>query len=181
MTESCIKFQDYKINFKWRSRRSFTLLFLFPGGFLIYEVKHTGKPIRTGAEQTEKYFSALRGKSVAVVANQTSQIAGIPLVDLCCILKSVSSKYSDPNMDSGGMRVTGALVADSLDSQTGIPGHFAVRKKSMPSREDLRMWILSCLIYRTWVPGFLLISSHCSVSCNLVQIFINHYVLDRPF
>jgi uncharacterized protein YbbC (DUF1343 family) len=117
-------------------KKSF-LLFLFVGGLLSAMSQHAGKPIRTGAEQTEKYFSVLRGKRVAVIANPTSQINGIPLVD--SLLHSGISvvKVFGPEHGFRGNASNGAFVADSRDSLTGIPVISLYGKKSMPSMQDL--------------------------------------------
>jgi len=93
--------------------------------------------IRTGAEQTEKYFPLLNSKRIAVVANPTSQIAGIPLVDSLVHAGIHVVKVFGPEHGFRGNASNGALVADSVDPLTGIPVISLYGKKSMPSREDL--------------------------------------------
>jgi uncharacterized protein YbbC (DUF1343 family) len=94
--------------------------------------------VRTGAEQTEKYFSQLRGKRVALVANPTSQIAGIPLADSLLHAGIRVVKVFGPEHGFRGNASNGATVADSHDPVTGIPIVSLYGKKSRPSREDLQ-------------------------------------------
>ena len=94
--------------------------------------------IRTGAEQTQKYFPLLLAKRVAVVANPTSQIAGTPLVDSLLNAGIRVVKVFGPEHGFRGNASNGALVSDSFDPLTGIPIVSLYGKKSMPSREDLQ-------------------------------------------
>jgi uncharacterized protein YbbC (DUF1343 family) len=111
----------------------FCYLLLINTGFA-----QSGKPlIRTGAEQTEKYFPFLRGKRIAVVANPTSQIAGIPLVDSLIHAGIHVVKVFGPEHGFRGNASNGALVSDSVDPVTGIPVISLYGKKSLPSRDDL--------------------------------------------
>jgi uncharacterized protein YbbC (DUF1343 family) len=99
----------------------------------------TGKTsIRTGAEQTEKYLSILLGKRVAVLANPTSQIDGVPLVDSLLHRGVRIVKVFGPEHGFRGNASNGATVADSYDPLTGIPVVSLYGKKSMPSGEDLK-------------------------------------------
>jgi uncharacterized protein YbbC (DUF1343 family) len=95
-------------------------------------------PLRTGADQTDKYFSILRGKRIAVVANPTSRIAGTPLVDSLLHSGIRVVKVFGPEHGFRGNASNGATVDDSLDPETGIPIVSLYGKKSMPSREDLQ-------------------------------------------
>jgi uncharacterized protein YbbC (DUF1343 family) len=93
--------------------------------------------IRTGADQTERYFPILRGKRVALVANPTSIIAGIPLVDTLLHSGIRVVKVFGPEHGFRGNASAGVTVGDSHDPLTGIPVVSLYGKKSMPSREDL--------------------------------------------
>ena len=94
--------------------------------------------ILTGADQTERYFSILRGKRVAIVANPTSQIAGVPLVDSLLHSGIRVVKVFGPEHGFRGNASAGVTVGDSHDPLTGIPIVSLYGKKSMPSREDLQ-------------------------------------------
>jgi len=94
--------------------------------------------IRTGADQTAKYFSLLRGKRVAVVANQTSQIAGTLLVDSLLHSGIQVVKAFGPEHGFRGTASNGASISDSHDPISGIPVVSLYGKKSTPTREDLK-------------------------------------------
>lgn len=112
---------------------AFALIFAF--AFLVPSANATS--IKTGAEQTGKYLPLLKGKRVAIVANQTSVIGKVSLVDS---LKSSGVnivKIFGPEHGFRGTASAGAVVADSIDAKTGIPEISLYGKKSKPSKEDL--------------------------------------------
>jgi uncharacterized protein YbbC (DUF1343 family) len=93
--------------------------------------------IKTGAEQTEKYLPLLKGKRVAIVANQTSVIGKTSVVDSLLSLGVKVVKIFGPEHGFRGTASAGAVVADSIDAKTGIPEISLYGKKSKPSNEDL--------------------------------------------
>jgi uncharacterized protein YbbC (DUF1343 family) len=94
--------------------------------------------IHTGADQTEKYFPLLQSKRVGLVANQTSQIAGIPLVDSLLHSGIRVVKVFGPEHGFRGNASAGLAIGDSHDPLTGIPIVSLYGKKSIPSKEDLQ-------------------------------------------
>jgi uncharacterized protein YbbC (DUF1343 family) len=99
--------------------------------------KTTSGAIKTGAEQTEKYLPLLKGKRVAIVANQTSVIGKNLVVDSLKSLGVNLVKIFGPEHGFRGTASAGAVVADSIDAKTGIPEISLYGKKSKPSKEDL--------------------------------------------
>jgi uncharacterized protein YbbC (DUF1343 family) len=93
--------------------------------------------IKTGAEQTEKYLTLLKGKRIAFVANQTSVIGKTSLIDSLMSLGIKIVKIFGPEHGFRGTASAGAVVADSIDAKTGIPEISLYGKKSKPSKEDL--------------------------------------------
>ena len=93
--------------------------------------------IKTGAEQTEKYLPMLKGKRVAIVANQTSVIGRTLLVDSLKTLNINVVKIFGPEHGFRGTASAGAAVADSIDAKTGIREISLYGKKSKPSKADL--------------------------------------------
>ena len=114
------------------------LLFFFTTICIASKAQQIDSQIRTGAEQTKKYFPILFDKRVAVVANQTSQIAGIPLVDSLLHSGIRVVKVFGPEHGFRGNASNGTTVSDSFDPLTGLPIVSLYGKKSMPSREDLQ-------------------------------------------
>jgi len=93
--------------------------------------------IRTGAEQTEKYLFLLKGKRIALVANQTSMIRKTSLVDSLKSLGMNIVKIFGPEHGFRGTASAGAIVADSIDAKTGIKEISLYGKKDKPSKADL--------------------------------------------
>jgi uncharacterized protein YbbC (DUF1343 family) len=93
--------------------------------------------IKTGAEQTDKYLPMLKGKRVAVVANQTSVIGKTSLIDSLKSLKINVVKIFGPEHGFRGTASAGAAVADSIDAKTGIREISLYGKKNKPSKADL--------------------------------------------
>jgi len=114
------------------------LLFIFVL-FLLHGAGQIDKSrILTGADQTDRYFPILRGKRIAIVANPTSQIAGVPLVDSLLHSGIRIVKVFGPEHGFRGNASAGVTVGDSRDPMTGIPIVSLYGKKSIPSREDLQ-------------------------------------------
>lgn len=97
----------------------------------------TEKEIKTGAEQTEQYLSLLKGKRIGIVANQTSVIGKISIVDSLKSLEVNVVKIFGPEHGFRGTASAGAVVSDSIDSKSGIPEISLYGKKSKPSKADL--------------------------------------------
>lgn len=93
--------------------------------------------IRTGAEQTEKYIPLLKGKRIAIVANQTSIIGKTALVDSLKTLGVNIVKIFGPEHGFRGTASAGAVVGDSVDAKTGIREISLYGKKNKPTKQDL--------------------------------------------
>lgn len=93
--------------------------------------------IKTGAEQTEKYLSYLKGKRVAILANQTSVIGNTHLVD--SLQKSGVNivKVFGPEHGFRGRASAGDIVNDETDAATGIPIISLYGAKNKPTKDDL--------------------------------------------
>ena len=94
--------------------------------------------ITTGANQTEKYLPLLKGKKIAVVANQTSTIGTVHLVDSLLKLGITIEKVFAPEHGFRGTADAGEKVADGKDKKTGISIlSLYGRKNRKPSPEKL--------------------------------------------
>jgi uncharacterized protein YbbC (DUF1343 family) len=96
-----------------------------------------GSGIRTGAEQTEKYLSYIKGKRIAIMANQTSIIGKTHLVDSLQKLGVNIVKVFGPEHGFRGNASAGDHVSDETDKKTGIPIISLYGKKNKPTKEDL--------------------------------------------
>ena len=102
--------------------------------------KHSTKnqsAIKTGADQTELYLPYLKGKRVAILANQTTIIGKKHLVDSLQIHGINIVKVFGPEHGFRGNASAGADVKDEIDKQTGIPIISLYGPKNKPSKEDL--------------------------------------------
>ena len=77
--------------------------------------------IKTGAEQTKKYFSHLKNKNIAVVVNQTSTINKTHLVDTLLASHISINKVFAPEHGFRGTADAGEHLKNHIDKKTGIP------------------------------------------------------------
>lgn len=105
------------------------------------------KEILTGAERTELYIPALKGKNIAVVANQTSVIKKksksgkneyIHVVDSLLSLQLKITKVFAPEHGFRGKADAGELVRDGIDTKTRLPIISLYGKNKKPSAEQLQ-------------------------------------------
>jgi len=94
-------------------------------------------PILTGADQTELYLPYLKGKRVAILANQTSIIGQTHLVDSLLKRGVQIVKVFGPEHGFRGNASAGVKVQDEIDAATGIPVISLYGPKRKPSKEDL--------------------------------------------
>lgn len=95
------------------------------------------EPIRTGAEQTEKYLPLLKGKRIAIMANPTTIIGNAHLVDSLKSLGINIVKVFGPEHGFRGNASAGEEVGDEVDKKTGIPIISLYGRKNKPSKEDM--------------------------------------------
>ncbi len=97
----------------------------------------TNTGIKTGAEQTEKYLKYIKGKRVAILANQTSIIGNTHLVDSLQKLGINIVKVFGPEHGFRGKASAGDNVSDEIDKATGIPIISLYGAKNKPTKADL--------------------------------------------
>lgn len=100
------------------------------------------EPVQTGAEQIQTYLPLLNGKTVAVIANQTSVIcnekAGFThLVDSLLKLDVNIKSVFAPEHGFRGKADAGEKIDDSIDAKTGLPIISLYGKHKKPTPEDL--------------------------------------------
>lgn len=94
--------------------------------------------ILTGADQTKKYLSILKGKKVGLVINQTAEINGVPLVDTLKSLGINIKAVFGPEHGFRGNADAGEKVGNYVDKKTGFLVISLYGAKSAPSKEDLK-------------------------------------------
>lgn len=98
---------------------------------------NNSKNVRTGADQTEKYLPLLKGKRIAVLANQTTIIGKTHLVDSLQKLGINIVKAFGPEHGFRGNASAGVTVSDEVDAVSGIPIISLYGNKRKPSADDL--------------------------------------------
>ncbi|MDR0790331.1 MAG: DUF1343 domain-containing protein [Bacteroidales bacterium] len=91
-----------------------------------------------GAERTEVYLPFIEGKRIAVVANQTSVIGNVHLVDSLLRLGVDVKKIFAPEHGFRGNVEAGGKVNSNKDDATGLNVVSLYGKKIKPSEEDLQ-------------------------------------------
>lgn len=94
------------------------------------------KTIRTGAEQIGKIMTAIHGRKVSLVVNQTSMVGTTHLVDtLLASGVHIASIYA-PEHGFRGQADAGATINSSVDPATGIPilSLYGASKKPTPDQ-----------------------------------------------
>ncbi len=98
-------------------------------------LKETG--FQTGAENMKQYLHLLKGKGVAVFANQTSVVGNTHLVDTLRKLGINIKVIFAPEHGFRGTADAGEKIGNYTDQKTGIPVVSLYGTKRKPSKEDL--------------------------------------------
>jgi uncharacterized protein YbbC (DUF1343 family) len=94
-------------------------------------------PVQCGADQTELYLPVLKGKRVAVMANQTSRIGSRHLVDTLLGLDVDIKKIFSAEHGFRGIEADGTLIGDGNDELTGLPIISLYGKNRKPTPDQL--------------------------------------------
>ncbi len=122
----------------------------------IKKVEKTDLKVKTGADRTDLYLSKLKGKNIAIVANQTSvlnvlqraevspnvmgsKLMNHHLVDYLHNYNGINvKKVFAPEHGFRGKEDAGAHVNDGVDTKTGLPILSLHGKSKKPSAEQLK-------------------------------------------
>lgn len=96
------------------------LILFFMHSFYACSQSPAGKII-VGAERTGEYFPMIKGKNVAIVANHTSLINGVHLVDSLLSAGFKVVKVFSPEHGFRGNADAGQEINDKIDLVTGLP------------------------------------------------------------
>ncbi|MEP7109511.1 MAG: DUF1343 domain-containing protein [Ferruginibacter sp.] len=138
-------------------------------------------PVIPGAERMGTYLPLLKGKSVAVFANQTSMVKYSHLVDTLvkCGIKIV--KIFGPEHGFRGDADAGEHVVDAKDKKTGIPVVSLYGNHQKPTAEDLAD--VDVLVFDIQDIGVRFYTYISSLEYYLEAALENHkplLILDRP-
>lgn len=142
----------------------------------------TAAPIRTGAEQPEKYLPLLRNKRVAVLANHTSIVGKEHLVDMLCREKVNLVGILSPEHGFRGNADAGQHVGDSVDEATGVAiWSLYDGKRLRPSDERMKSFDVLVIdlqdvglrFYTYYISMLRMMEACAEFGCEVV-------ILDRP-
>lgn len=102
--------------------------------------QHTdnGQRIIPGAERIEVYLPLIKGKRVAIFANQTSMVGNTNLIDTLSKLGINIKMVFGPEHGFRGTADAGEKVGNFIDVKTGIPVLSLYGSKRRPSADDLK-------------------------------------------
>ncbi len=196
----------FKFNF---TKSTYLLLFLFLNLQLIscaqqvkstiQKVEEIPEPLKTGADRISLYLSKLKGKSIAIVANQTSVLSVLQrvevapnvmgskkvthhLVDYLHNYSGISvKKVFAPEHGFRGKADAGEAVADGLDKKTNIPIVSLYGKNKKPSAKQLEgIDVVIFDIQDVGVRFYTYISSLHYIMEACAEAKIPLIILDRP-
>jgi uncharacterized protein YbbC (DUF1343 family) len=166
------------------SALGFVGMFILLTCSLLYDVP-TRTPtygnVITGAERLDQYLPGLRGKRVGIVANHTSIIGEVHLVDSLLSLGADIRKIFTPEHGFRGTADAGERIGTSVDQRTGLPLISLYGNNLKPSNEDLKD--LDIVIYDIQDVGarfYTYISTMHYVMEACAENGIPFMVLDRP-
>ncbi len=171
---------DYRIFFPLLLCVSFTLkaqvLRPFPGQDYL-----TDKEVTVGAARFDQYLPLLKGKRVGLIANHTSLVGGVHLVDTLLALGVQVVKVFGPEHGFRGNAPAGKHVAGEKDPKTGIPviSLYGANKKPTPEQ----MTGLDILVFDIQDVGTRFYTYISTMSYGMeasAEAGIPFLVLDRP-
>ena len=130
-----MKYDQLKYRFKNTIAIRFCLIsfFIFIGG--IFPLSATVIP---GAARFAEYVPALKGKHVALVANHTSIIENVHLLDTLLSQGLNIKKIFAPEHGFRGNAANGEYVRDDIDPKSGLPIVSLYGKKKKPNSKELK-------------------------------------------
>lgn len=163
----------------------YSLIALFVFCF-VASAQTTNKPvdqltITPGAERVDVYLPYLKGKAVAVFANQTSMVKNTHLVDTLLKRGVNIVKIFGPEHGFRGTADAGEHVTDVKDKATGIPVISLYGDHKKPTPEDLKG--VDILIFDIQDVGVRFYTYISSLQYYLEAALENHkplLILDRP-
>jgi uncharacterized protein YbbC (DUF1343 family) len=96
-----------------------------------------GHLMKPAAERTRQYFNKIEGKRIGIVANQTSLIGKVHLVDSLLSAGMQVVKVFSPEHGFRGQAEAGETVGNNTDAKTGLPLISLYGDHRKPTPEDL--------------------------------------------
>jgi uncharacterized protein YbbC (DUF1343 family) len=144
-------------------------------------IEVVAESLRLGAERTQEYLPLLKGKTVGIIANQTSTIGRTHLVDSLVELGIKIQSVFAPEHGFRGNASAGEKIKDGVDEKTGLPILSLYGSNYKPSADKLKG--LDIVIFDIQDVGarfytYISTMSHMMEAC--AENGISMIVLDRP-
>jgi len=149
--------------------------------FFIHYFDANSQNLRLGAEEMNKYLHLIQGKNIGIVANQTSMIGNIHLVDTLIKLNVNIKSIFTPEHGFRGKADAGEYVENQIDKETGIPIISLYGKNKKPEYKNIKK--LDIVIFDIQDVGarfYTYISTLHYVMEALAENNITLILLDRP-
>lgn len=153
-----------------------------PMGQIEPVISENSAKLKTGAERTENYFQRLlKSKAIAVVANQTSMVGQVHLVDTLVNTGVNVVRVFAPEHGFRGEAEAGAHISSTIDSKTGLPIVSLYGKKKKPDEADLQgIDVVVFDIQDVGARFYTYISSLAYIMEACAEQQVTLLVLDRP-
>ena len=144
-------------------------------------VPRANDSVITGADRMPVYLPLLKGRTVAVFANQTSMVGNTHLVDTLLKRGIKVVKIFGPEHGFRGDADAGEHVNDAIDKKTGLPVISLYGEHKKPTKDDLKD--VDVLVFDIQDVGVRFYTFISSLQYYLEAALENHkplLILDRP-
>lgn len=139
------------------------------------------KKIIVGAERIDQYLPTISGKRVAIVANHTSLVGNVHLVDTLIALRVDIKKIFCPEHGFRGNIEAGELISNHSDTRTGLPIVSLYGSSKKPKNDHLKdVDIVIFDLQDVGVRFYTYISTMHYVMEACAENDVDFMVLDRP-
>src|SRR5271154_366152 len=162
-------------------KKIFLALYLFVISGFCFCQTNPKQEITPGAERMNVYVPILKGRTVAVFANQTSMVGKIHLVDVLIKEGITVKKIFAPEHGFRGVGDAGEGMNNVVDSATGVPVISLYGDKLKPSADDLKD--VDIMIFDIQDVGVRFYTYISSLQKYMEAAMENHkplLILDRP-
>lgn len=128
-----MKYDQFNYSLKNTTAYRFCIIFIF-----ILSVRSLMATVIPGAYQFSKYVPSLKGLKVAIVANHTSMIGNIHLVDTLLAQDVKVKKIFAPEHGFRGNAANGEHIKNAIDKKSGLPIVSLYGKQKKPSSKELK-------------------------------------------
>lgn len=128
-----MKYDQFNYSLKNTTAYRFCIIFIF-----ILSVRSLMATVIPGAYQFSKYVPSLKGLKVAIVANHTSMIGNVHLVDTLLAQDVKVKKIFAPEHGFRGNAANGEHINNTIDKKSGLPIVSLYGKQKKPSSKELK-------------------------------------------